>query len=114
MKSNRSHRYPNPLSEDQMKKIVKNVSKHFDADSEEVIGFCKKPAVLEARMYIVAILRLHHALSLRQIAELLSDRNHATIIYIYKKFMGLKTCKVKHIKEEVESIYSGLSSQVIK
>jgi chromosomal replication initiation ATPase DnaA len=114
MKSNRRHRHPNPLSEDQMHGIVKTVSKHFGASANEVIGFCKKPAVLDARMYIVAILRLHHGLSLRQISELLSDRNHATIIYIYKKFMGFKTCKVKHIKEEVESVYSELSSQVIK
>jgi chromosomal replication initiation ATPase DnaA len=114
MKSNKRHRYPNPLSDDQMNKIVKNVSSYFNAASEEVIGFSKKPVVLDARMYIVGILRLYHGLSLRQISELLSDRNHATIIYIYNKFMGLKTCKVKHIKDEVELIYSELSTQGIK
>lgn len=106
MKSNRSHRYPNPLSDIQMKDIVLNVSKRFGANPDEVIKFSKRPEVLDARMYIVGVLRLHHGLSLRQIAELLSDRNHATIIYIYNKFMGLKNCKVKHMKDEVESIYS--------
>lgn len=113
MRSNTNHRYPNPLSDNQMMSIVKSVSKHFNTSSDEVIGWTKKSEALDARMYVVGILRLHHGLSLRQIAELLSDRNHATIIYIYKKFIGLKTCKVRHMREEAESTYSKLINQEI-
>lgn len=113
MRSNRSHRYPNPLSDSQMKSIVNNVSKYFNSSFDDVIGWTKKSEASDARMYVVGILRLHHGLSLRQIAELLSDRNHETIIYIYKKFMGMKTCKVKHMRDEAESTYSKLISQEI-
>jgi len=113
MRSDKRHRYENPLSNTQMINLVNNISKHFNTTPEDVIGWAKKSDVLDARMYVVGVLRLHHGLSLRQISELLSDRNHATVIHIYKKFMGMKTCKVKHMKEETESIYSKFIDQKI-
>jgi chromosomal replication initiation ATPase DnaA len=113
MYSTRNHKHPNPLSDLQMISIVRTVSNYFNTNPDDVIGRSKRGETLDARMYVVGILRLHHGLSLRQIGELLSNRDHSTVIHIYKKFMGMRTCKVKHMREEAEEIYSKLIDQKI-
>ena len=89
--------------------IVQTVADYFDLSVEEVTGKNRDRKTALARQFAMYLMREENNYSFTEIAKALGNRNHATIIYGYKKiatemYVNSKLCRqISEVKEKIRT-----------
>jgi chromosomal replication initiation ATPase DnaA len=98
----------NKLNDSQVNLLIEKVSNYFDTPVEDVIGKCRKDKLVKTRMYICALLKLKHKMTLKKIGEHLSNRDHTSIIYMLSEYENKVNSKLTFIRNNTISIFNNL------
>jgi chromosomal replication initiation ATPase DnaA len=97
----------NILTEEQMGSLIEKISNYFQIDSRDIVSKSRKTELVKVRMYICALLKNKHKMTLTKIGEQLL-RDHTSIIYMISQYNNFSNSKIPFIKEETNKIYSEL------
>ncbi len=98
----------NLLTEKQMISLIQKVSYYFEMDPKEVVSKSRKDELVKVRMFICALLKNKHKMTLEKIGEQLSGRDHTSIVYMISQFRNLSHSRLSFVREETNKTYQEL------
>ncbi len=98
----------NTLNDSQVISLIEKVSNYFETSPKDVVSKSRKTELVNTRMYICALLKHKHKLTLSKIGEYLSNRDHTTIVYMLGEYKNQCQSKISDVREKIKTNYNEL------